>query len=106
MYRVALLCIVGSLCTTTTGTPHATFPNVTERVDDEDLPPAYRNLDAKEQERLRVSWGKAVRVGGGLQVSCKLSLLEADGKTLKPVDWPLPISVIFCKRAKARLEQS
>jgi hypothetical protein len=69
-------------------------------------PPEARDLDQMEQKRLRISWDKPkrkVKNGGRysrpeLEISGKLSLLQEDGKTLKPVDWPLPVRVVLSLR--------
>jgi hypothetical protein len=74
------------------------------RVTVSELAAEDRSLDKQHQKGLRVTWGKPRRVAGStdhaphLAISGKLSLLQADGKTLKPVDWPLPIRVVMCPR--------
>ncbi len=74
----------------------------------DELPAEDRNLDKEQRKRLRVAWEKPNRIvvnrsrrGNGrpyLEISGKLSLLQADGKTLQPVDWPFPIQVVITRR--------
>jgi hypothetical protein len=72
----------------------------------EDLPAEDRILDQADRKRLRVTWEKprrkvyerASRRESCLEITGKLSLLQADGKTLKAVDWPYPIQVVITRR--------
>jgi hypothetical protein len=41
-----------------------------------------------------------------LEITGKLSLLQADGKTFKPVDWPYPIQVVIARRPNERPDWS
>jgi hypothetical protein len=69
--------------------------------------------DEEFQKRLRVVWEKPNRKvdedrhrSAKLEIAGKLSLLQADGKTLKPVDWPLPISVVLSMRPDVKPDWS
>jgi hypothetical protein len=79
----------------------------------ESLPAEDRVLDKEQLKRLRVTWGKPRRWvdvenerDPYLQVSGRLSLLQADGKTLKPVDWPYPIRVVIALKPNKKLDWS
>jgi hypothetical protein len=77
-----------------------------------ELPAEDRNLDEQQQKRLRVTWDKPKRKidkGGRrprLEICGTLSLLQKDGKTLKPVDWPLPVSVVLSRWPNKKLDWS
>jgi hypothetical protein len=78
----------------------------TSSITSDQFPTGGRSLNEQEQKRLRVSWDKPKRkvneTGPAsrpvLEISGKLSLLQEDQKTLKPIDWPLPIRVVVCPR--------
>jgi hypothetical protein len=79
----------------------------------DELAADHRHLREGQQKRLRVVWQKPVRKvdqkgprAALLQITGKLSLLQKDGKTLKPVDWPLPIRVVLCQRPNERPDWS
>jgi hypothetical protein len=79
----------------------------------EGLPAEDRSFDKQQLKRLRVSWEKPKRTVDKddwhtplLEVSGKLSLLQADGKTLEPVDWPYPIQVVIAQRPNQKPDWS
>jgi hypothetical protein len=69
------------------------------------VPTQDRVLDKEKLKRLRVTWEKPRRKVDKealdpvyLEITGKLSLLKKDGKSLEPVDWPYPISVVLARR--------
>ena len=72
-----------------------------------DLPDENPKLTADQISRLRVEWSVTKRTektyrgldykSSTLEVTGKVSLLSEDGKTQKPVDWPLPVSVVIAR---------
>jgi ankyrin repeat protein len=76
----------------------------------EELPQEDRTLDSEQLKRLRVSWEKPRRKiddkGRRLEITGKLSMLQPDGKTLRPVDWPYPIRVVITRRPSEKPDWS
>jgi hypothetical protein len=88
----------------------------TSRTELAELPAEDRILEGEQRKRLRITWdkpeyGRQVDDKDGtrapyLQVNGKLSLLQLDGKTLKPVDWPYPVRVVMTRRPNEKPDWS
>jgi hypothetical protein len=86
----------------------------TQGIESDELPVEDRKFDKEQLKRLRVTWEKprrtvdeeGIRRRPILEITGKLSLLQADGKTLKPVDWPYPIQVVIARRPNEKLDWS
>jgi hypothetical protein len=82
-----------------------------ESAEIETLPADDRVLDKEQLKRLRVAWDKPRRFVDianertpYLKISGTLSLLQKDGKTLEPVDWPSPIQVVLALKPNRKLD--
>src|SRR5262249_13307341 len=72
-----------------------------------------RVFDKEQMKRLRVAWDKPKRWVDFedertpyLEISGRLSLLQVDGQTLKPVDWPYPIVIVIARKPNKKPDWS